>query len=92
MKEMKKLALYAVAHKAQATHLSKLRALFMAIDRSRTGEITLAGMKSALQGDFTDKAIEDWFQRADIDQVRFQTRSSIVHVLVSYACLDRAIR
>jgi calcium-dependent protein kinase len=93
MKEIKKLALYAVAHKAQATHLSKLRELFMAIDRDRKGEITLAEMKSALKGDFADKEIEYRFQRADIDQVRFQMRITI-QARNCFSCLSfgRALR
>lgn len=70
MKEMQKLALYAIAHKARSEHISRLRELFLAIDTYRKGGITLSQMKRALAGgEYSEAEIERWFQRADIDEV-----------------------
>lgn len=70
MKEMQKLALYAIAHKARTEDMSKLREIFRGIVKSKQGVIKLPDMKQALEGDFTQEEIEAWFQRADIDEVR----------------------
>ena len=72
MKEMEKLALYAIAHKARSEDMAKLRELYLGIVKGKQGGIKLPDMKRALKDDFTEEEIEAWFQRADIDQVRYR--------------------
>lgn len=69
LKEMQKLALYAIAHKARTEDMAKLRDIFRRISKSKDGVIKLPDMKEALKGDFTETEIEAWFRRADIDEV-----------------------
>ena len=69
VKEMEKLALYAIAHKARSEDMSKLRELYLGIVKGKEGGIRLPDMKRALEGDFTVEEIEAWFRRADIDEV-----------------------
>ena len=70
MKEMQKLALYAIAHKARTEDMAKLRKIFRRISKRKDGVIKLADMKEALKGDFSEEEIEAWFRRADINEVR----------------------
>lgn len=70
LKEMQKLALYAIAHKARTEDMPKLRRMFLRIAKNKNCEIRLSDMKQVLKGDFTEEEIEAWFRRADIDEVR----------------------
>ena len=69
VKEMQKLALYAIAHKARTEEIWKLRELYLCIKKDKHGEISLSDMKQALGGEFSDEQIEAWFNRADIEKV-----------------------
>lgn len=68
-KEMERLALYAIAQKARSEDMQKLRQLYLAIPKGKDGVITLPSMKKALQGQLEEAKIEEWFHRADIDDV-----------------------
>ena len=70
-REMEKLALYAIAHKARSEDMAKLRKLFLGIAMNNKREITLPEMERALEGQFTKEQIREWFSRADIDGVSF---------------------
>ena len=76
--EMEKLALYAIAHKARSDDMAKLRKLFLGIAKSNKREITLPEMERALEGQFTQEQIREWFERADINGVSFRGLSIVV--------------
>eukprot|EP00977_Amphora_coffeiformis_P028182 scaffold34758_cov214-Amphora_coffeaeformis.AAC.3 len=66
MKELQKLSLYAIAHKARSEDVASLRKLYLAIE-GEDGEISLPDMQRALKGQLTPEQIKEWFKRSDFE-------------------------
>jgi len=76
MKELQKLSLYAIAHKARSEDVASLRKLYLAIE-GEDGEISLPDMQRALKGQLTPEQIKEWFKRSDFEYVRWFSWQSL---------------